>query len=165
MVNDMSDPKRHDWPTQEPAPDFAVRTARFILDSQQAPVSSKRVRASGVRWRKPGFVVLAAALLSASAWGAIATKRYFTRNEPQKVDPVVKHLATPVAAKPMVKALAPEPPTQAEPVIQPSAKPIRTKVAPPAVSASAAAAPSILPKPRVPPCWCDPGAVLCGCAE
>jgi hypothetical protein len=160
----MNDPKLHDWPAQEPAADFAVRTARLILDSQQAPTSSGRVRASAMRWRKPGFVLFAAALLSASAWGAIEVKRYFARSEPVK--PVaVQRVSASVEVKPPVQVPAPEEPTVAEPVAQPSAKATRPKVSPPAGSVSAAPMPSVLPTPRVPPCWCDPGAVLCGCAE
>lgn len=153
------------WSAQEPSVGFAERTVQRILNERLQNSAIERRVPSRVRWRKPGFLLVAAALVSASAWGAVQASRYLARSEPSKPAVVVHAVPAAPAPKVITKAVEPPPAVVAVPAAQPSAKPTRARPAVPVPSASAETAPRVLPKPRVPPCWCDPDAVLCGCAE
>jgi len=157
----MNEHEQQNWPAQEPSVEFASRTAQTILDLQRAAPQVRRIR-----WGKPVLLLLAAALLSAGAWGAISASKYFApRETPQTtVNPGVQQSPRPVEHR----AVASPPETIVSPAALPSASvkknTPRTTVEPPP-AASASPVPSGLPKPRTPPCWCDPGAVICGCVE
>jgi hypothetical protein len=161
----MNDPQRHHWPAQEPDPDFAARTAQLILDAQQSGPLSKRVR-SGVRWKKPGFLLCAAVFVSASAWGAMHAVRYFAQSEAVRPPAVTEPVAPPSVATVPAKVVEVEPRSAPEPPpVAPPRKVTPALTVPSVASTSAEPTAVSLPIPRVPPCWCDPGAVLCGCAD
>jgi hypothetical protein len=144
------------WPAQQPSADFAAHVAAAILTEPRRVVAAPR-------WRKPTLLILAAAFISASAWGAAA---------------VIRSIAPPPALSEIVIAPSPKPsvpqvPMGSQPEIRAQQPPEAVKRTPapavvskhPAVLPSQSSAP--LPRPRVPAprCECGPGAIVCGCIE
>jgi hypothetical protein len=145
-------PNAENWPVQEPSSDFAERTVSALLGSEQKKVA----RIPRGRWVR---LVLLAAFLSASAWGAYEATHTDARGPS----------AVPASEEPRVVAssLAFAPPVTHAVAERARVKPEAPRTAP-TVSKPAAPQPvAAPPPPRVPPprCQCAPGFVVCGCSD
>jgi hypothetical protein len=157
MTNESMDrpsawPNAADWPAEAPSPGFAERTVSAYLVSQE----QRGARLPRKRWVR---LVLLAAFVSASAWGAYQIT-YDVVGEPvaaqENEEPRV--VASSLAfAPPATHAVAER--AKVAPEI-PRPVPIASK--PGAPAAVAPPAPPRVPAPR---CQCAPGFVVCGCSE
>ncbi|HTM46926.1 MAG TPA: hypothetical protein VL137_18345 [Polyangiaceae bacterium] len=151
----MSEHPQFEWPAQEPPADFAARTTQAILTQSVAG------RVSPLRRKKIGLLFLAAALISAGAWAMNEVVQRLQHHElgAASVEPIEQRLPAVHPVSPMQSAQAESPPAR-----EPQRVTRHAASAPPAPSAASSATPPP-GKPHVPPCWCDPAAVVCGCGE
>jgi hypothetical protein len=145
-------PNAANWPADEPSPGFAERTVGAYLASQE----QRGTRLPRKRWVR---LVLLAAFVSASAWGAyqvthdvVGDTVALQESEEPRVAASSLAFAPPATHAVAERAkVAPE---------APRAVPIAAK--PPAPEVVAPPAPPRVPAPR---CQCAPGFVVCGCSE
>jgi hypothetical protein len=162
MTQERFTPSVRHWPAEAPPEDFAERAVSAML------ASGASTRTNGVtpskRTRRWGRLVLLAAFVSASAWGAY-------REVSQRMDAPSKALfesEVPRVAASSLEFSAPRSEGVAE---RAAATPRPDRPAParvvsreqePAPSAESVTPPKHVPAPR---CQCAPGFVVCGCSE
>lgn len=153
----MSHLEFHDWAAAEPPADFAKRATRAIL------TATPKSRTLRLGWlRSPGRLLFAAALVSASAWGALEA-RTFARAALAS-DPVPAIAPTIEVAQRWQQA----PSTTAQGTRDPGT--IADAIVRPAPLPPTVAAPSSEPLPNpprapMPPCHCDHHGIVCTCLD
>ncbi len=158
MTNESLDrpsawPNAANWPAEEPSADFAERTVSAYLASQE----QRGARLPQKRWVR---LVLLAAFVSASAWGA-----YQVTHDVADEPVAAKESEEPRVAASSLAFVPPATHAVAEraKVAAPAApRPVPIAVKP---QAPETVAPPALPRVPAPRCQCAPGFVVCGCSE